>query len=116
MRRALISGLAALILTGPAFAQRHFQAQQNWNPQESRGHDRDRRDRGDRGQGDQQRAQQREVSLSEILRRLQSQYGGQHLDARREGDRYVISWITGEGRRLVIEVDAATGRTISVRG
>ncbi len=72
------------------------------------------------GRGEQQqnneRAQQREVPLSSILRELRMRYGGQHLDARKTGDRYVISWITDDGRRLVIEVDSATGRVISERG
>ena len=59
--------------------------------------------------------QRREVPLSSVIRDLRKQYGGQHLDASKVGDRYVIAWVTEEGKRLTIEVDAATGRTISVR-
>jgi hypothetical protein len=59
---------------------------------------------------------QREVSLPDILRDLRERYGGQHLDAQRAGSVYRISWLTDDGRRLMIEVDAATGRPLSVRG
>lgn len=54
--------------------------------------------------------QEREKSLSEILRMLKSQYGGQHLDARKQGSYYMISWITDDGRRLNLRVNAQTGR------
>jgi hypothetical protein len=101
VRRTLFLTLAAVAATvattGPAVAQR-----------------------GDRGgfgsQLDNGRDDRREVSLSSVLRDLRSQFGGRHLDARKAGDRYVIAWITEDGRRLTIEVDSATGRTISVRG
>lgn len=56
-----------------------------------------------------------EVPLSMVLRDLRSEFGGQHLDAQRRGDRYVIFWLTDEGRRLTIEVDTRTGRRLSVR-
>jgi hypothetical protein len=42
-------------------------------------------------------------------------YGGQHLDAQRRGDRWMISWITEQGQRLTIEADVSTGRIISTR-
>lgn len=58
----------------------------------------------------------REAALPDILRSLRARYGGQHLDASRVGSLYRISWLTEDGRRLMIEVDAATGRSVSVRG
>ncbi len=54
--------------------------------------------------------QENEKSLSEILRILKGQYGGQHLDARKQGSYYMISWITDDGRRLNLRVNARTGR------
>jgi hypothetical protein len=60
--------------------------------------------------------QEREVPLGSILRDLRQRYGGQQLDTSKSGDRYVIQWLTQDGRRLTIEVDAATGRVISTRG
>jgi len=99
VRRTLITLLAALaatstLATGPAAAQRGGFGSQWDNGQEGC----------------------REVQLSSVLRDQRSQYGGRHLDARKAGNRYVIAWITDDGRRLTIEVDACTGRTISVRG
>jgi hypothetical protein len=57
----------------------------------------------------------REVPLTDILRNLRGQYGGQHLDAQRSGANYVIPWLSRDGRRMTVVVDAATGRVISVR-
>jgi hypothetical protein len=57
----------------------------------------------------------REVQLTDILRNLRGQYGGQHLDAQRSGENYVIPWLSRDGRRMTVVVDAATGRVISVR-
>jgi len=105
-RRLFILALGAVIAAGPAFAQRGpdrwgFGPEQEvgsqWAP---------RNDREDRSP---------EVPLSRVLRDLRSEFGGQHLDAQRRGDRYVIFWLTDEGRRLTIEVDARTGRRLSVR-
>src|SRR5689334_16845561 len=94
LRRTLISALAAiaatLVATAPSFAQRS-----QFAPPEDQ--------------------QQRDVPRNVLLRELKMRYGGQHLDARKEGARYIIAWITGDGRRLTIEVDARNGRTISVR-
>ncbi len=109
LRRTLLSALALLMAATPAYAQR------------GRGPDGDRqrgRDGFPSSQWDQpreERAPQREVSLSSVLRELKSRYGGQHLDAQKVGDRYIISWITDDGRRLTIEVDATTGRILSTR-
>lgn len=52
----------------------------------------------------------RDVPLSEVLRNLKQRYGGQHLDARKQGNYYIISWITNDGRRLTIRVNAQTGQ------
>jgi hypothetical protein len=101
LRRTLIPGLALLAATlvavEPAFAQRNpFQqgGRQTWNNDEP---------------------QQREVPLNSILRNLSERYGGRHLDANRSGNRWIIAWMTGDGKRLTIEVDAVTGRVISTR-
>src|SRR5690349_14866396 len=97
LRRTLITAFAAiaatLVATGPAVAQRG--PFQQFAPPEDE--------------------QRRDVPLNVVLRELKMRYGGQHLDARKEGDRYVIAWLTGDGQRLTIEVDARSGRTISVR-
>lgn len=104
LRRTLISGLALLAATivgvEPAFAQRGgnlFQrgGREAWaGPEEP---------------------QQQEVPLNSILRSLSERYGGRHLDASKAGNRWIIAWITGDGKRLTIEVDAKTGRVISTR-
>jgi len=89
----LLGALAAtLVASGPAVAQRGSFDQKWDNNQE-----------------------QREVPLSSVLRDLRMQYGGRHLDAQKAGGRYIIAWITEDGRRLTIEVDAATGRVLSTR-
>lgn len=54
--------------------------------------------------------QAQEIPLSEILRRLKSQHGGRHLDARRQGDFYVISWLTDDGKRLTFTEPATRRR------
>jgi hypothetical protein len=76
--------------------------------------------RGNRGgfgsQFDNGQEDRREVDLSSVLRELRMQYGGRHLDAQRAGDRYIIPWITEDGRRMTFEVDVRTGRVISRRG
>jgi hypothetical protein len=107
VRSFILPALIVLALAAPAVGdpfQQGFPGSQ-WAPPEGRGERDQDRDRP-----------AREVPLSSILRDLRSQYGGQHLDAQKIGDRYRISWITDDGRRLNIEVDAATGRTLSVRG
>ena len=99
-RRSLLLAIAAIAATSvaasPAFAQRGRDLQSQWAGEESQ-------------------EQRREVPLSSVLRDLRRQYGGQHLDASKQGERYVIAWITEEGKRLTIEVDVATGRVLSVR-
>lgn len=101
-RRAFLSLIAAALVAGaaatPALAQRGRGGGGNDSPFSQ--WDRPREDR----------QPQREVSLSDVLRDLRSRYGGQHLDARRVGDYYIIAWMTSDGRRLNIRVNAATGR------
>ena len=107
LRRILIPALAALLIATPALAQR--------------GRDDSPFQRGDRfpqSQWDnprEEREPEREVSLNSVRRELQSRYGGEMLDAQKMGNRYVISWITKDGRRLTIEVDATNGRILSTR-
>ncbi len=101
-RRVLLSLMAAALVAGattsPALAQRGRGGGGNDSPFSQ--WDRPREDR----------QPQREVSLSDVLRDLRARYGGQHLDARRVGEYYIIAWMTSDGRRLNIRVNAATGR------
>lgn len=99
-RRFLIPIAAALVLATPAIAQI---PRGDW--------DVSRKGR-DEQQGGQQ---QREVPLGNILRDIRQQYGGKLLDSERNGDRYRISWVTDDGRKLTIEADASSGRILSVR-
>lgn len=93
---ALLAALAAtLVATGHADAQR------------GRGGFDSQWDNGQEGQ--------QQVELSSVLRELRMRYGGRHLDARQAGNRYIIAWITEDGRRMTIEVDARTGRILSAR-
>ena len=106
LRRTLIPALALLAATlvavEPAFAQR--------------GRDRDFFQGFPGSQWTQkEEPQQREVSLDSILRNLRQKYGGRHLDASKAGNRWIIPWMTEDGKRLTIEVDATNGRIISTR-
>jgi hypothetical protein len=60
------------------------------------------------------------MPLREIVRRVQSSEPGELLDAQlvQAGNRaiYVILWLTPDGRRLQLDVDAQTGRILSRRG
>ncbi len=107
-RRALFPLITAALVAGltasPASAQRN---------KHDRGVESQRGDSPFQSQWDrprEERAPQREVSLSDVLRDLRSKYGGQHLDARKVGDYYIIAWMTTDGRRLNLRVNAATGR------
>ncbi len=99
-RRALLPLIAAALVAGltasPAAAQRGQRGDSPFASQWDRPRE--------------ERAPQREVSLSDVLRDLRGRYGGQHLDARKVGDYYIIAWMTADGRRLNIRVNAATGR------
>lgn len=105
-RRVFLSSLAVIAAIGmaaPASAQRGRDRDRDvprsdWSPREDR-----------------EEQQQREVPLSQILRELRGRYGGQHLDASKAGGRWIIAWITADGKRLTIEADAATGRILSTR-
>jgi uncharacterized membrane protein YkoI len=97
-RRFILPLVAVLALGAPASAQGF--PRDNWNGQEQR---------------DEGREREREVPLSSIIRELRMRYGGQYVDAQRDGNRYRISWITEDGRRMTIEVDAQTGRVLSTR-
>ncbi|MEQ1609416.1 MAG: hypothetical protein ABL956_10695, partial [Hyphomonadaceae bacterium] len=110
LRRILIPALAALLVTTPALAQRGNRDgdSQRGSFQRNSGFPSSQWD-------SEERAPQREVSLNAVRRELQARYGGQMLDAQKMGDRYIISWITQDGRRLTIEVDATSGRVISTR-
>jgi hypothetical protein len=93
---SLLTALAAtLMATGAADAQR------------GRG--------GFDSQWDNGQENRQEVPLSSVLRDLRMQFGGRHLDAQKSGGRYIIAWVTEDGRRMTIEVDAASGRVISAR-
>jgi hypothetical protein len=104
LRRTLIPLMAVLLIAGGAAAPADAQ----------RGRDRDHQRGESPFQGwdtpRQERMPQREVSLSDVLRDLRRKYGGQHLDAQKVGEHYVIAWMTEDGRRLNIRVNAATGR------
>lgn len=60
------------------------------------------------------------MPLREIVRRVQASEPGELLDAQlvQAGGRsiYVILWLTPDGRRLELDVDAQTGRILSRRG
>lgn len=106
LHRILIPLMAALLMASaaisPAHAQRGLERDQPFGDPFQRGDSWDR-PRDDRGS-------QREVSLSDVLRDLRSKYGGQHLDARKSGGYYMIAWMTEDGRRLNLRVNASTGR------
>ena len=61
------------------------------------------------------------VPLKDIFTRLEREFGGYQLDAELfstadGGSEYRIVWMSDEGRRLQIVVNAQTGRVESVRG
>lgn len=106
LRRTLIPLMAAVLMASAAIAPAHAQrgrdrAQPFDNPFQ-------RGDSWDRPRDE--RMPQREVSLSDVLRDLRSKYGGQHLDARKAGGYYIIAWMTEDGRRITLRVNASTGR------
>ena len=96
MKRALLA-MIALLAAAPAVSAQAFPGRDSWAPKS-------------------REEQAGEVPLSDILRDLRNQYGGQHVDARRSGDTYEIVWIAKDGRRMVFQADARTGRIRMVRG
>jgi len=109
IRRAFISMIAIVAAAGlaatPASAQRGRDRDHGLENPFQRG---DNFSQWDRPR--EERAPQREVSLGEVLRDLRGKYGGQHLDARRVGDYYMIAWMTRYGRRLNMRVNVYPGR------
>jgi hypothetical protein len=63
---------------------------------------------------------QRLVPLEEVIQSLRRRYSGDKLDARilerPGGVLYEIKWLTADGRKLVITVDAATGAVLGTEG
>lgn len=63
---------------------------------------------------------QRLVPLEVVIERLRQRYSGDKLDARileRPGAvLYEIKWLTAEGRKLVIVVDAESGNVVATEG
>lgn len=63
----------------------------------------------------------RTVPLSQIIKDLKRDHGGYHLGAElysRDGGKevYEIDWLTEDGRKLRITVDARTGAVLDRRG
>lgn len=60
------------------------------------------------------------VPLERVLAKLRRQYSGDKLDATlvRQGNvvLYEVQWLTREGRKLVITVDAKSGDTVGTQG
>lgn len=63
------------------------------------------------------------IKLDRVYKALEKAYGGEDvrfvgLFSRAPGQSavYEIIWLTGEGRRVVFEVDAETGQVLSQRG
>lgn len=79
-----------------------FQSQ--WSPSEAR----DARERG------------QTIPLKDIFKSLKERYGGYQLDANLYSTRgkleYHISWMTGDGRKIDLVVDARTGQIRGERG
>ncbi len=97
MKRSAALLLSAAMLSAlPAEAQR-------WGNSYSPGQARDEVQRGNN------------VPLNRIYRDLQQRYGGRSLGAelfsrQGGGSDYHITWLTGDGRRMLVVVDAQTGR------
>ncbi len=56
------------------------------------------------------------VPLSRVLAKIRARYPGKHLDVnviRGPSPRYIVIWLTPDGRRLDIVVDARSGQIIS---
>ncbi len=75
-----------------------------WSPSEAR----DARERG------------QTIPLKDVFKQLKKRYGGYQLDAdlysSRGGLEYHISWMTKDGRKIDLVVDARTGQIRGERG
>jgi hypothetical protein len=117
-RRTLLASLAliaAFAAAEPAFAQRHGRDRDERHEDRPFDQQFQRDPRGSWDNSGPQQQQQREVPLSSIVRDIGRQYGGRQIDSTRRGDRWIIGWITQDGRKLTIEADAVTGRILSTR-
>ncbi len=98
----MLIAIAALGTTAPASAQ-------GWGNSFSPGQARDASQNGDI------------KPLREVIQKLKREFGGSHLSAElfsKEGGgaEYRIDWITDDGRKLRLVVDAQNGRVISSTG
>lgn len=96
IRTVLLALLVAAATVSTAAAQRF--PRNDWAPQQG---------------GDPREAM---VPFSQIQRDLRDRFGGELVDASLFGDVYEVTWVTRDGRRILIVVDARTGRVISTRG
>ena len=103
MKRILASFALALTISSAPLAMPAWG--QSWDADQAR----DARQKGDI------------VPLKKIFRALKKEYGGYQLDAELfskpgGGSEYRIVWMTEDGRRMTITVDAQTGRITNVSG
>ncbi len=63
----------------------------------------------------------RTVPFAKISRQLRDRYNGQLIDAAMYsqddgGYHYKVTWMDGDGKRLLIKVDALSGKILHIRG
>ncbi len=63
----------------------------------------------------------RTVPFAQISRQLRDRFGGKHIDAAMYSDEdggyhYKVTWMAGDGKRLLIKVDALSGTILHTRG
>lgn len=104
----LVVAAAMLVMAAPAQAQRQQADRVSFEQHFQRGDglpssqwDTPRRERS---------PERQDVPPSRVFQMLKDKYGGDKVNYRKQGDHYVISWVTGDGRRLNIRVNAKTGR------
>ncbi len=105
MKRTILS----LALVGLAFSPLPVLAQGSWGQSWSPSQAREARERGDI------------KPLKDIFRDLERQFGGYQISAELfssagGGFEYRISWMTGDGRKIDLVVDAETGQIVGERG
>jgi uncharacterized membrane protein YkoI len=108
-RILLLASVAFLGLSSPVPAVRAAHAQIDWTSSWSPNQARDARERG------------QIRPLKEIFRDLKRRYGGYQLNAELYASddgsmEYRVSWLTEDGRKIDLVVDAATGEIKSSRG